>query len=57
MRNALTLFLIVAAAIAMPDAADNTAWFGTPAPPALSEPRLSPTENWIDALEDSAFCT
>ena len=39
MRNALTLLLIVAAAIAMPDAADNTAWFGTPVPPALSDPR------------------
>jgi len=35
MRKALTLFLLVAAAIAIPTAADNPAWFGTPGPAPL----------------------
>ncbi len=39
MRKRGTLFLIVMAAFAMPTAADNPAWFGTPVPPALSDPR------------------
>jgi hypothetical protein len=39
MRKALTLFLLVAAAIAIPTAADNPAWFGTPGPAPLSDPR------------------
>ena len=39
MRRGWMLFLIVAAAMAMPDAADNAAWFGTPVPPAVSDPR------------------
>jgi hypothetical protein len=39
MRNGLMLVLIVAAAIVTPSEADNTAWFGTPVPPALSDPR------------------
>ena len=33
------LSIIVLAAIAAPRAADNPAWFGTPAPPPLSDPR------------------
>ena len=41
MRTAVMLFLTAAtaAAIAMPDAADNPAWFGTPGPAPLSDPR------------------
>jgi hypothetical protein len=39
MRNLLMLVLLVVAAIAMPSAANNTAWFGTPVPPPLSDPR------------------
>ena len=35
----MTLFLLVAAAIAVPTAADNPAWFGTPGPAPLSDPR------------------
>ena len=30
MRHGLMLMLIVAAAMALPSAADTTAWFGTP---------------------------
>ena len=39
MRKLLTLCGLVAAAIAMPKAADSTAWFGTPGPAPLSDPR------------------
>ena len=39
MRKGLVLFLIVAAAVAMPTAADNTAWFGTTGPAPVSDPR------------------
>jgi hypothetical protein len=39
MRKALTVILLVAAAFALPDAADTTAWFGTPGPAPLSDPR------------------
>jgi hypothetical protein len=39
MHKGLTLFLIAAAAMAMPRAADNSAWFGTPVPPNVSDPR------------------
>jgi hypothetical protein len=34
-----TLLLVLSAAIAMPNAADTTAWFGTPGPAPLSDPR------------------
>ena len=49
MRNGLVLALICTAAIAMPDAADSTAWFGTPVPPPLSDPR-KPVMNYDDAF-------
>ena len=39
MRKALTVILLVAAAFALPNAADTTAWFGTPGPAPLSDPR------------------
>jgi ribonuclease HI len=39
MRRVLTLTLVLAAAVAVPTAADNPAWFGTPLPPPLSDPR------------------
>jgi len=39
MRKALTVILLVAAALALPNAADTTAWFGTPGPAPLSDPR------------------
>jgi hypothetical protein len=39
MRKALTVILLAAAAFAMPNAADTTAWFGTPGPAPLSDPR------------------
>jgi hypothetical protein len=39
MRKGLTLVLFVAAAIAAAAAAEDTAWFGTPGPAPLSDPR------------------
>ena len=39
MRNGLTLILLTVAAVAMPMTAENGAWFGTPVPPGLSDPR------------------
>ena len=39
MRNALTLALLTAAAVAWPRADGTTAWFGTPGPAPLSDPR------------------
>ena len=39
MRNGLILFLLTLAAAAMPIAADDGAWFGTPVPPGASDPR------------------
>jgi len=39
MRRELLLILIVAGALATPHAAETTAWFGTPVPPAVSDPR------------------
>ena len=39
MRNRLTTCLLVLGAVAMPIAADNGAWFGTPVPPPVSDPR------------------
>jgi hypothetical protein len=39
MRKLLMLCVLAAAAIAIPKAADTTAWFGTPGPAPLSDPR------------------
>ena len=39
MRKALMLFVILAAAFALPTADDTTAWFGTAGPSPLSDPR------------------
>ena len=39
MRQEWTVFLLTLAAVSMPLAAENGAWFGTPVPPALSDPR------------------
>jgi hypothetical protein len=39
MRNRLTMCLLALGAVAMPIAADNGAWFGTPVPPPVSDPR------------------
>src|SRR5258708_15512400 len=39
MRNGLILLRVALAAAAMPPAADNAAWFGTPVPPDVSDPR------------------
>ena len=39
MRNGLILVLLMLAAIAMPDAADNLALFGTAVPQGLNDPR------------------
>src|SRR4051795_2297236 len=39
MRKLLMLVGLVVAAVAMPRAADNGAWFGTPGPSPLSDPR------------------
>jgi hypothetical protein len=49
MRKGLSLVLFVAAAIAMPTAADTTAWFGTPGPAPLSDPR-KPIMKYDDAF-------
>src|SRR5471032_1558938 len=49
MRNGLMLALIVTGAIAIPTAADSPAWFGTPVPPPLSDPR-KPVMNYDDAF-------
>ena len=39
MRNRLTVCVLTLGALAMPIAAENGAWFGTPVPPAFSDPR------------------
>jgi len=39
MRNRLTVVLLAVAVAAIPIAADSAAWFGTPAPPGMSDPR------------------
>ena len=39
MRNGLILLLFTLATAAMPSAADDAAWFGTPVPPGVSDPR------------------
>src|SRR5260221_14539271 len=39
MRRGLMLLVIVAAAIVVPSADDNPAWFGTTGPSPLSDPR------------------
>jgi len=49
MLRALMLTVVIAAAIAMPNAADSPAWFGTPRPPPLSDPR-KPVMRYDDAF-------
>jgi hypothetical protein len=49
MRKGVTLFLLVAGAIAVPTAADSPAWFGTPGPAPLSDPR-KPVMKYDDAF-------
>ena len=49
MRKTLTLCALIAASIAMPRAADNPAWFGTPGPAPLSDPR-KPVMKYDDAF-------
>src|SRR5947207_9460191 len=49
MRKGMMLLAIIAAAIGAPAAQDNTAWFGTPGPPALSDPR-KPVMKYDDAF-------
>lgn len=39
MRKAVTAVLLTLCAVAIPIAADNGAWFGTPVPPPVSDPR------------------
>src|SRR5262249_7355968 len=39
MRRALTSFLMAAVVVVMPVTAESGAWFGTPLPPAVSDPR------------------
>src|SRR3954462_4264831 len=39
MRKGMTIVMLLAAALAMPAAADNPAWFGTAGPAPLSDPR------------------
>ena len=50
MRRLLTLCGLVAAAVAMPRAVDNAAWFGTPGPAPLSDPR-KPVMKYDDVFE------
>jgi hypothetical protein len=49
MRQGLTLLLFVVAAIAAAAAAEDTAWFGTPGPAPLSDPR-KPVMKYDDAF-------
>jgi hypothetical protein len=49
MRHGLILILLALAAVAMPMAAENGAWFGTPLPPGLSDPR-KPIMKYDDAF-------
>src|SRR3977135_971349 len=49
MRKGSILFLFVAAAITVPTAADNPAWFGTTGPAPLSDPR-KPVMKYDDAF-------
>jgi hypothetical protein len=49
MRHALPIVLVVLAAVVAPRAADNTAWFGTPPPAPLSDPR-KPIMKYDDAF-------
>ena len=49
MLKRLTFVLITLAAIAVPRAAEKTAWFGTPLPPPLSDPR-KPIMKYDDAF-------
>jgi hypothetical protein len=49
MRKMLMLCALIAASIAIPRAADNPAWFGTPGPAPLSDPR-KPVMKYDDAF-------
>jgi Peptidase family M28/PA domain len=49
MRTGLLFCLIVGAAAALPSAADNAAWFGTPLPPPVSDVR-KPIMKYDDAF-------
>ncbi|MGH9139879.1 MAG: M28 family peptidase [Vicinamibacterales bacterium] len=49
MRKGAILCFIVVAAVSMPRAADSTAWFGTPGPAPLSDPRR-PVMNYDGAF-------
>src|SRR3954451_14968033 len=50
MRKGMTMLMLLAAALAMPAAADNPAWFGTAGPAPLSDPR-QPIMKYDDAFE------
>ena len=49
MRNGLILLLLTSAAVAIPSGATTTAWFGTPGPAPLSDPR-APVMKYDDAF-------
>jgi len=49
MRNGLILLLLTSAAVAIPSGAATTAWFGTPGPAPLSDPR-APVMKYDDAF-------
>ena len=51
MPNALRLALAALVLVATANAADNTAWFGTPTPPPLSDPR-QPIMKYDDAFAE-----
>ena len=51
MRNALRLILVALALVATVNAAENTAWFSTPVPPPLSDPR-QPIMKYDDAFAE-----
>src|SRR4051794_30114191 len=50
MRKGMTIVMLLAAALAMPAAADNPAWFGIAGPAPLSDPR-QPIMKYDDAFE------
>ena len=50
MRKGLTLLMLLTAALAMPAAADNPAWFGTTGPAPVSDPR-QPIMKYDDVFE------
>ena len=49
MRHGFMLCLLATCVVAIPTAADNDAWFGTPVPPPLSDPR-KPVMKYDDAF-------